>query len=256
MKRIEAPVRRIEPRKRPRGRQHRIMITPSAPPAPTPRVTEALRDAWAVLVPVTCAGCGVADRGLCDACRSRIVGPDDPPGLCPLRWTFADGTPGVAALRYDRVVAAVLLACKQDGRTGLLRPLADSLRPAFHLALGEAMKAARGELLEIATVPASRRAARARGFHPVERLVRGLGYRPARPLRWVREPADQRGFGRSERFANLEGALVGRAALDGRHFLLVDDVVTTGATAQEAVRAIRAAGGRVHGVVALARVLA
>nr|WP_254628445.1 phosphoribosyltransferase family protein [Plantibacter sp. MCCC 1A11337] len=88
----------------------------------------------------------------------------------------------------------------------------------------------------------------------MEQLVRRLGTRPSRPLRWARQPADQRDFGRAERLENLAGALVAARRLDGRRFLLVEDVVTTGATVGEAVRAMRDGGGLVVGVVALARV--
>lgn len=232
------------------------MTPPAAPPTLTARGAEALLDAWALLVPVSCAGCGVPDRGLCRDCRARIVAPGGAGGSSLLRFDLPDATPGHASLRYDGVVAAVLLACKQEARIGLLRPLAEGLRPAFEAALLETRTATRDGSVEIATVPASRRAARARGFHPVERLVRCLGHRPVRPLRWIREPADQRDLGRAERLANVEGALVARAGLGGRRFLLVDDVVTTGATAQEAVRAIRAGGGSVLAVAALARVVA
>lgn len=215
--------------------------------------TNAVLDAWAVLVPVSCAACGTPDRELCATCYDRLVwSPDAPEGV---RWTFPDGTPGAAARRYDRLTASVLLAYKQEARIGLLRPLAAAVRPVFETALAEAAGGRHDPVVEVATVPARRRAAMDRGFHPVERLVRRLGAQPVRPLRWAREPADQRDFGRVDRFGNLAGALVARSDLADRRFLLVEDVVTTGATAGEAVRAIRAGGGAVSAVVALARVL-
>lgn len=214
---------------------------------------DAVLDAWAVLVPVSCAACGAPDRELCATCRDRLVSSPDGPG--GVRWTFPDGTPGAAARRYDRLTASVLLAYKQEARICLLRPLAAAVRPVFETALAEAVGGRHGAAVEIATIPARRRAAMERGFHPLERLVRCLGVQPTRPLRWVREPADQRDFGRADRFDNLAGALVARSDLTDRRFLLVEDIVTTGATAGEAVRAIQADGGAVSAVVALARVL-
>ncbi|HXH36720.1 MAG TPA: ComF family protein [Plantibacter sp.] len=235
------------------------------PPTLARLTADAVLDAWAVLVPVSCAACGAPDRELCATCRHRLISsPDAPEGV---RWTFPDGTPGAATRRYDRLTASVLLAYKQEARIGLLRPLAAAMRPAFETVLAEAEAEAEagaevegtggrhGPAVEVATVPARRRAAMDRGFHPLELLVRRLGARPARPLCWAREPADQRDFGRIDRFSNLAGALVARADLAHRRFLLVEDVVTTGATAQEAARAIRAGGGTVSAVVALARVL-
>ncbi len=232
-----------------------MMRSSSSRSATLAHVREACLDAWALLVPVTCAGCGAPDRGLCDDCLGRLVRPaasDDDAHL--VRWSDAGGTPGLAARRYDEFVGAVLLAYKEDARTGLVRPLAAALEPAFRSAVLEASRAMGGVSPEIATIPARRCAARERGFHPVEQLVRRLGTRPSRPLRWARQPADQRDFGRAERLENLAGALVAARRLDGRRFLLVEDVVTTGATVGEAVRAMRDGGGLVVGVVALARV--
>ena len=64
--------------------------------------------------------------------------------------------------------------------------------------------------------------------------------------------ARQKDLGSADRAVNLTGAFVALGRLDGRRFLVVDDVLTSGATIREAVRAIRAAGGEVVGGAALA----
>ncbi len=70
----------------------------------------------------------------------------------------------------------------------------------------------------------------------------------ARVLRHTRPVADQARLGRAERTANLRGALAtreaSRALVVGATCLVVDDVVTTGATLAEAARALRRAGAR------------
>ncbi|RIJ45524.1 ComF family protein, partial [Clavibacter phaseoli] len=92
-------------------------------------------------------------------------------------------------------------------------------------------------------------------YAPVEVLLARAGIRPLRapgppglrrhPLRFVRRPADQAGLGVAERAANVDGCLAARIDLTGRRILVVDDVLTTGATLRETCRAIRAAGGEV-----------
>ncbi|MES9535697.1 phosphoribosyltransferase family protein, partial [Actinomadura sp. NPDC000600] len=64
--------------------------------------------------------------------------------------------------------------------------------------------------------------------------------------------ADQAGLSAKERAANLKGAVEVRADVAGRRLVLVDDVVTTGASLAEAARALRAAGGEVTAAAAIA----
>jgi predicted amidophosphoribosyltransferase len=110
-------------------------------------------------------------------------------------------------------------------------------------------------------VPSSRRAVRARGHDPARRIalaaageLRRTGT-PARVLgvlRQRRAVADQSGLNSRQRLDNLAGALevvAGGARLlaDGGRVVLVDDLMTTGASLTEAARAVRAAEARVKG---------
>lgn len=200
---------------------------------------EALLDAGAMALPVDCAGCGRPDRGLCDPCRRQLV----PRLACaPVRGI---GTLTVAT-RYEGVPRGVLLAYK-GGRT----PLAHALAPLLAAALADALGGADASV-EICPVPSTRRAQRRRGFDPVTRLLRATGRPASRVLLPAAPHADQKALGRRERLANLHGTHRARRRLDGRAFLLVDDVVTTGATLREAARAIVEAGGRVVGAAAIA----
>jgi predicted amidophosphoribosyltransferase len=111
-------------------------------------------------------------------------------------------------------------------------------------------------------MPSSRAALRRRGDHPVGDLVAAAAAQtPGSPLvrpllRVQRTVADQSTLGHRERAENLCGAYALRsgagAEIAGRAIVLVDDVVTTGATLAEAARVIRSRGGTVVGAATLA----
>ncbi|TFD77357.1 ComF family protein [Cryobacterium fucosi] len=209
-------------------------------------VGEALLDAWAVVMPTDCSGCGSPDRGLCPACRAALL----PAVHCAERR----GVPVWSALDYAGVARQVIGAYKDGGRTDAAGALSASLRCAVVAALAAAPDArgSGGPGIHLVTVPSSRRAWRQRGFHPVDLLLGRCGLVPTRVLRAVRETTDQVGLGSAERGANREGSLVADRALDGFRALVVDDIVTTGATVLEARRAVLEAGGEVVGVATLA----
>jgi predicted amidophosphoribosyltransferase len=109
-------------------------------------------------------------------------------------------------------------------------------------------------------VPSARPTVRARGHDPTARLASaaarrlGGGVEVVRVLRQARAVADQAGLGTAQRAANLSGALVAdpRRAPPGRPVVVVDDVLTTGATLVEATRALRSAGCLVVGAAVVA----
>lgn len=204
-----------------------------------------LADLLDLVLPRDCAGCGVPGRTLCPACTGLLLGaaPFDhrptpaPAGLPPL----------TAAAAYDGVVRALLLAHKEHGRVGLAGPLGRALAAAA---------APHGPGVVVVPVPSSRAAVRARGHDHARRLASGaareLGVRSAALLVPVRAVADQSGLDAASRAGNLAGALAARRDLTGVEVLVVDDVVTTGATLAEAARALTAAGARVRGAAVVA----
>ncbi|MFP8943220.1 ComF family protein [Streptomyces fenghuangensis] len=230
-----------------------------------------MREWWRELadlvLPADCAGCGLPRTGLCARCREllrgsgpRLVRPDPPP----------DGLPPVhACLAYADEVRAVLLAHKERGALRLAAPLGAVLAGAAGAAAqetapGGAAREGRGPLL-LVPVPSARRSVAARGHDPVRRMalaaageLRRAG-RPARVLpvlRQRRTVADQAGLDARQRLANLAGAL-GTAAGAGRLLaqgpvVVVDDLVTTGASLAEAARALGRAGGTVVGAAVVA----
>jgi predicted amidophosphoribosyltransferase len=215
-----------------------------------------LTDVLDLVLPQRCAGCGAASALLCDACRPMLCAParrampsPAPPGL-PVPWAVA---------RYDGVVRDVIIAHKESGRAGLARPLGRALARALQAALGTTLAVP----VLVVPVPSTRAAVRQRGHDPLRRVtdkavaaLRGGGI-PARrvaALGHARPVADQAGLSMAGRAANLAGALrVTRpGAIGGRPVVLVDDVITTGATLAEAARALRAAGAEVPAAAVIA----
>ncbi|GAA1059564.1 ComF family protein [Agromyces bracchium] len=217
-------------------------MAPSVPRTSPRRTPAALLDALALLLPVACAGCGEPDRGLCDGCRAALA-------PHPFRAeSRGAGTAVWAAVEYEGTAARVIRAFKDEGRTDAARPLGAALRQSLAAAVGALDARPR----EVAAVPSTAAAGRARGYDPVRMLVRHAGFASADVLR-AGARADQAALGREARRANSEGSFTARRPLAGRRFVLVDDIVTTGSTLADAARAIRAAGGSVDAISVLAR---
>ncbi|MEV8533566.1 ComF family protein [Streptomyces sp. NPDC051211] len=213
-----------------------------------------MRGWWQELVglvlPVECAGCGEVRMLLCGECREALSGART--GAVRPRAEPA-GLPVVqAAAAYRGAVRAVLLAHKERGALPLAGPLGRALAAAVRAGPAGGQD---GPEVVLVPVPSARRQVRARGHDPARRIALaasaelrrgGTAARVAPVLRQRRTVADQAGLGARERRENLAGALEvrrdgARVAAGGR-LVLVDDLITTGATLAEAARAVREAG--------------
>lgn len=197
------------------------------------------RELLALLLAAECPGCDRPGALLCEDCAGELA-------PRPVTRRTPGGVPVRAALRFDGVAARCIRRVKEDGQTMLARPLGD--------ALGAVLPEPAGCLVP---VPTSRAAFRRRGYSVPELLLRRAGAVPSRLLLPGRATGDQRALGAVERALNVRGSMrVGRARSAVRSgepaVVIVDDVVTTGATIDEAARVLAGAGLHVEGAIALA----
>jgi predicted amidophosphoribosyltransferase len=162
---------------------------------------------------------------------------------------------------YDGALRALVLGHKERGRLALARPLGDLLAGVVEAAT-ESVRAHPTAPLEIVPVPSHRAVVRHRGHDALGRVARRTVVRlrsrgvPARlrPLLAVAgRPLDQAGLDAGARAANLAGAFRAREVGAGHGpVVVVDDVLTTGATAREAQRALEERGVPVAAVAVVA----
>ena len=229
------------------------------------RLAVAVRAAADLVLPVRCAACREPGGPLCGACSAdvraasfvggaRVTGPHPPPPGMPVCW---------AAARFEGALRDAVTAYKDEDRQDLSAVLGDALATSVATALAadpvvRRRAAACGGLVLVVPLPSSRASRRRRGGDPVGDLARAAVARVGRcgtagrslvvapVLRLTRAVVDQSRLDRLERAENLAGALAVRErwaeAVSGSACILVDDVVTTGATLSEAARALRVAG--------------
>lgn len=250
-------------------------------PGPLGRLTARLRRAGGglldVLLPPRCLGCEaeVAQQGtLCPSCfggLSVITAPFCTRCGVPFAHAAQAGTEAEtcprcrnrppafrqarAALRYDEGAKRLILPFKHGDRTHLALPL------ARQMARAGAGLLARAEL--VVPVPAHWRRLIGRRYDQAALLAQAVGRIAGRQvvpdlLRRTRRTPPLGQKGAAERAATVDGAFAmgrhGRQLVTGRQVLLVDDVMTSGATAEACAQVLLAAGAAAVDVLAVARV--
>ncbi|MBN9611902.1 MAG: ComF family protein, partial [Actinobacteria bacterium] len=190
--------------------------------------------------PTSCVSCGAPDRDCCADCLAELR-----LATGVARWTRTPaGVVACVAGPYAGPPRALLLACKHGGRTGF----ATQLGALLIAPLREAMSNARGPAPPLlVTAPSNSSRVRERGYRHVDLIVRaalrsrarGRGQRTpvvlvVGALRTLRGRRSQQGLDPAARLRNAELVAVrsrARRLLRGREVVLIDDVVTTGATA-------------------------
>ncbi|MDQ4110151.1 MAG: ComF family protein [Actinomycetota bacterium] len=222
-----------------------------------------LADAWHdLVVGGRCVGCRRPGRLLCHDCRAAL--PDTarlspptpaPPGIAPV---FAAGP-------YDGTLKQLVIGLKEHQLLGLSKPLAGLLA----LSVLEAMATTGAGPTILVPVPSRPASVRERGLDSTAAITRraaamlrqhGLGVRHHQLLRTRPGVADQAGLDSQQRQANLRGSITCPASgirtlarkIPRATLIVCDDVITTGATAREAQRALESVGLGVKAVATVA----
>jgi ComF family protein len=191
-----------------------------------------------VLYPPACASCGRwGKEPFCDLCGDALL-PAEP-------FAIPRAAESIAMFEFGGPIADAIHRLKYRDRPELARPL------------GRLMQAGLTSLPKVeaaVAVPSSAQRARDRGYNHAHELARHLGLPVLSRALTRSQDRPQVGLKKWERRDNLVGAFrAGPDAVARRSLVLIDDVVTTGATASAAVDALLQAGARSVAVLALAR---
>ena len=204
-----------------------------------------------LVLPLQCGGCGTPSTRWCEACAKELsVRSDEPHVVSP----HLD--PGVPAFSLGPQAATrreAIIAVKERGRADLIKPLAAALSAGIaHLITWGVVETP----VTVVAAPTRRSAARRRGGDPITRVAlaaaAGLpGVDVIAALRTRAFVVDSVGLSSADRQRNIAGRVKVIKPVAGE-VLLVDDIITTGATVRESVRVLGTVGAHVAAVLAIA----
>lgn len=212
-----------------------------------------------------CRSTPATDNGLCDACHSDLpwligccprcaeprptaIPPDQPCGRCQTSPPQFDRV--IAAFGYAFPLSQIIPGIKYHRRPALLGGLAATLSGLIQ----ERMNTAPDLLLPVPMHPLQEAG---RGFNQSALLAAELGKRLDIPVshsqvKKVRRTGHQAELDRQSRATNLRGSFAVTGSLPAR-VAIVDDIMTTGATANELAKTLKKAGAREVNIWILAR---
>jgi predicted amidophosphoribosyltransferase len=204
-----------------------------------------------LVLPLECGGCGAPSTRWCPACARHLAVKADEPRLITPR--VDPGLPVLSLGRYAGARREAIVAVKDHSRADLLAPLAVALRAGMNNLLAWGVIETP---LTVVPAPTRRSSALRRGCDPVTRMARAAaaGLHDVDVIQALRSRAlvrDSVGLSGADRQRNIAGRVKIIKPVSGP-VLLVDDIVTTGATASESVRVLHIAGAHVIGVLAIA----
>lgn len=198
------------------------------------------------VMPSRCAFCGTRtrcdERAVCTGCYDELPWTEAAAPAAPLRAE-------VAPLAYEFPVDAAIKALKFRRRLWYGPALAGLLR--------DAVTALPPDIDAVLPVPLHWRRQWLRGFNQAREIARPLARQLGVPIiggvRRVHATRPQPGLSATARRRNLQGAFAATGTCRSRHVLIVDDVITTGATIRQLARVVLASGAETVSAAAIAR---
>jgi ComF family protein len=195
-----------------------------------------------LIFPSRCAVCDRAGKNLCLECKNLLW-------IEPREFALS-GLAIYTVTKYSDETSRLLVSLKDKGQFSLVAELAQMLRPIIEkLPPSESTR-------YLVPAPSSPENFSKRGFHPMLLLAQAVAInhpslKVMNCLSFARRVKDQVGLTEPERLANLSFSMELNQSVTGRVCYLLDDVVTTGATALEAARVLRLGGATLAGVLAI-----
>ena len=195
---------------------------------------KSLRSLQELIFPSRCIGCSALGLEICSQCRRSWH-----PHIYRSWSHTAPHFPIFSAIPYSPIAGKVILSAKENGILSADRLIVSALKLALRYSIEE-----KGEAT-LVPIPSRKSVARLRGRQFITELSRQLSRETGLPLcenlRHTRVVKDQSSLDARSRFTNIDGALISQKFFSGKAFL-IDDLVTTGATLNEAARALRMQG--------------
>lgn len=199
-----------------------------------------------LLLPSKCVLCFKSGLPICRDCEAREFN--------SFRNTFRFDINGLAVCDYNQEVAKVIHEYKVNKQTFLAKSMATVLAPTIPISCES-----------LVPMPSQNASFQDRGFIPAKVLANALVRQVAKTqnrlvavadvLRFSKKVQDQASLAGQQRRDNLVGAMEMRGRCSNSEVWLIDDIVTTGATFQEAKRCLTAGGISVAGFIAFAETL-
>jgi len=191
----------------------------------------AFKEISQLLFPARCLGCNKLSSSICSQCLGEWE-------ISEFKTKYSQLTVHSAVL-YTPVAAKIILAAKESGSS-----VADQL--LIQVIIGQIRKTTLDlNRIRLVPIPSSKRSVRSRGRNFMIDIVRQITQQTGIPmldcLDLTGKTRDQSGLNRRQRLQNMQGALSIKSVARGE-LLLVDDVITTGATLKEAARALNSQG--------------